>query len=108
MSADRFDELTRALAGEHSRRKALKRLADWAVKAAAVALGVTAAGAATAQDVAASRNFEHGTCCRYSCPNRGIVSHFINKNAGTCIICKPPRGKCTSAGCTPNTPRSSC
>ena len=49
MSADRFDELARALAGETSRRAALRGLAGWAVKGVAVALGVSAVGALSTQ-----------------------------------------------------------
>ena len=58
MSADRFDELARALAGETSRRAALRGLAGWAVKGVAVALGVSAVGALSTQTAVRAKTSE--------------------------------------------------
>ena len=55
MSADRFDELARTLAGETSRRAALRGLASWAVKGVAITLGVGAATVLGTPQVAEAR-----------------------------------------------------
>ena len=85
MSADRFDELARTLAGETSRRAALKGLAGWAVKGVAVALGVSAAGALSATGAEAGKACSNncdcpknqqctsGRCARVPCPHGQVV-----------------------------------
>ena len=79
MSAERFDELARALAQGTSRRAALRGLASWAAKGVAVALGVSAATGLGTQTASAIVNWCQ---CLYDCNGPIVVRCYNNR-------CKP-------------------
>jgi hypothetical protein len=81
MSAERFDELAKAVARGTSRRAALRGVVGWAVKGVAVALGVSAAGALSTQTA------EAGKACSGHCD--------CPKNQ----VCSNPGQRCTKVGC---------
>ena len=95
MSADRFDELARTLAGETSRRAALKGLARWAVKGVTISLGLGAAATLGPTQVAEARKC---SSTEHFCAIPGSRGGGSCCNKATQHCCHTSHG---SAGCLP-------